>query len=104
MNWSTPEPDAPLPAPVIQLCREYGCAEAADLCGVTLPAIHGAIRANRLPAFTRRAGGAQTEYVVRGLDLWVYYLADKRRVKIIKGHAPAERSDRLPAVEGEYPQ
>lgn len=103
MNWSTREPDAPLPAPVIQLDREYGCQKAADLCGVTLPAIHGAIRTRRLPATLRPAGGSQAEYVVRGLDLWVYFRAEKRRAKIIKGHAPAERSDRLPAVEGGDP-
>ena len=104
MNWSTPEPDAPLPAPVIQLGREYGCAEAADLCGVTLPTIHGAIRTKRLPAFTRRAGGAQTEFVIRGLDLWVYFRAERRRLGKVVARAPAERSDRLLAVEGEYPQ
>ena len=97
MNWSTPDGGAPLPAPVIQLGREYGCQEAADLCGVTLPAIHGAIRANRLPATARPAGGPQSEYAIRGLDLWVYFRAERRRLRRVIG--PAERSNRLPALE-----
>ncbi len=67
--------------PAIWLDATYTVAEAAEVTGFTKDVIHGAIKGDRLKA-TARGHGPTMTYAIAGMDLWKFWRAERRRMRM----------------------